>query len=175
MYSGAADLQRFPDPEVCLPHGGGAVPYHWGRYRGIGLQMGRPEIVDYLMDNIYFDTCVYHQPGIQTLFDSVPIENIIFASEMIGAVRIKDPKTDTYFDDTKLYVDKLDLSDADQTRSSRECSTRLSAAEPTPGKSDLADSHCDFGPVGRRPNLTPTVWPCTGLALSCGRARCQAL
>jgi 4-oxalmesaconate hydratase len=105
-------FKDFPTLKFVIPHGGGAVPYHWGRYRGIALQMGRPELTDFLMDNIYFDTCVYHQPGIQTLFDSVPIENIIFASEMIGAVRIKDPRTDTYFDDTKLYVDKLDLSDA---------------------------------------------------------------
>jgi 4-oxalmesaconate hydratase len=107
-------FKDFPTLKFVIPHGGGAVPYHWGRYRGIALQMGRPELTELLMDNIYFDTCVYHQPGIQTLFDSVPIENIIFASEMIGAVRIKDPKTDTYFDDTKLYVDKLDLSVADR-------------------------------------------------------------
>ncbi len=77
--------------------------------------MGRPELNEFLMDNIYFDTCVYHQPGIETLFKSVPMENIIFASEMIGAVRGKDPKTDTYFDDTKLYLDKLDfLTDGDR-------------------------------------------------------------
>jgi 4-oxalmesaconate hydratase len=107
-------FKDFPSLKFVIPHGGGAVPYHWGRYRGIALQMGRPELTELLMDNIYFDTCVYHQPGIQTLFDSVPVENIIFASEMIGAVRIKDPKTDTYFDDTKLYIDKLDLSDADR-------------------------------------------------------------
>jgi len=33
----------------------------------------------------YFDTCVYHQPGMETLFRSVPMGQIIFASEMIGA------------------------------------------------------------------------------------------
>ena len=75
------------------------------------------------------------------MFDSVPIENIIFASEMIGAVRIKDPKTDTYFDDTKLYVDKLDLSDADRKLSVRgQCPTGVSAAESTAGESNVVCS-----------------------------------
>ena len=35
----------------------------------------------------------------------VPIENILFASEMVGAVRGKDPQTGYDFDDTKRYVD----------------------------------------------------------------------
>jgi 4-oxalmesaconate hydratase len=110
-------FKDFPTMKWVIPHGGGAVPYHWGRYRGIALEMGRPELTEFLMDNIYFDTCVYHQPGMETLFRSVPIENILFASEMIGAVRGKDPKTDRFFDDTKQYVDKLEfLTDADRQK-----------------------------------------------------------
>jgi 4-oxalmesaconate hydratase len=35
----------------------------------------------------------------------VPIDNILFASEMVGAVRGKDPQTGCDFDDTKRYVD----------------------------------------------------------------------
>jgi 4-oxalmesaconate hydratase len=110
-------FKDFPTLRFVIPHGGGAVPYHWGRYRGIALEMGRPELTDFLMDNIFFDTCVYHQPGMETLLRSVPIDNVLFASEMIGAVRGKDPKTDRYFDDTLQYVDKLDfLSDADRKK-----------------------------------------------------------
>jgi 4-oxalmesaconate hydratase len=102
-------FKDFPTLKFVIPHGGGAVPYHWGRYRGIALGMGRPELNDFLMDNIYFDTCVYHQSGMETLFKSVPIKNVLFASEMIGAVRGKDPLNDRYFDDTKMYIDKLDF------------------------------------------------------------------
>jgi 4-oxalmesaconate hydratase len=110
-------FKDFPTLRFVIPHGGGSVPYHWGRYRGIALDMGRPELTELLMDNIYFDTCVYHQPGIETLFRSVPIENIVFASEMIGAVKGKDPNTGRYFDDTKVYIDNLDfLSDEDRTK-----------------------------------------------------------
>jgi 4-oxalmesaconate hydratase len=41
----------------------------------------------------------------------IPIDNILFASEMVGAVRGIDPETGQYFDDTKRYVDALDLTD----------------------------------------------------------------
>jgi hypothetical protein len=43
------------------------------------------------------------------------VDNILFASEMVGAVKGIDPETGHYFDDTKRYVDQLKhLSDADR-------------------------------------------------------------
>lgn len=100
------DLFRdFPDLKLVIPHGGGAVPYHWGRFRGLAMALGKPELEQHLLGNVLFDTCVYHQPGIDLLTTVVPTENILFASEMIGAVRDIDPRTGHYFDDTKRYVD----------------------------------------------------------------------
>jgi 4-oxalmesaconate hydratase len=37
----------------------------------------------------------------------VPIDNILFASEMVGAVRGNDPETGFPFDDTRRYVDHV--------------------------------------------------------------------
>ena len=56
------------------------------------------------MKNVYFDTCVYHQPG-STLTKVIPVDNILFASEMIGAVRGTDPQTGHYYDDTRRYIE----------------------------------------------------------------------
>jgi 4-oxalmesaconate hydratase len=67
-------------------------------------------------DNIYFDTCVYHQPGIDLLTKVVPVDNILFASEMVGAVKGNDPRTGFGFDDTKRYVDASPLSAADKAK-----------------------------------------------------------
>jgi 4-oxalmesaconate hydratase len=107
------DLFRdFPDLKLVIPHGGGAVPYHWGRFRGLAMAMGKPELEEHLLGNVYFDTCVYHQPGIDLLTTVVPTSNILFASEMIGAVRDIDPRTGHYFDDTKRYVDATPNLDA---------------------------------------------------------------
>src|SRR3546814_2780552 len=48
-------------------------------------------------------SCVYHQPGIDRLSDVIENKNILFGSEMVGAVRGIDPHTGHYFDDTKRY------------------------------------------------------------------------
>jgi 4-oxalmesaconate hydratase len=101
-----SDLFRdFPTLKFIIPHGGGAVPYHWGRYRGIAQDLKRPLLKDYLLKNVFFDTCVYHQAGIDLLLKVIPADNILFASEMVGAVRGVDPETGFYFDDTKRYID----------------------------------------------------------------------
>ena len=112
-----ADLFKdFPTLKFIIPHGGGAVPYHWGRYRGLALDMKRPPLEELVLKNVFFDTCVYHQPGIDLLTKVIPIENILFASEMVGAVKGIDPNTGFNFDDTKRYIDALSISEADKTR-----------------------------------------------------------
>ena len=95
----------FPDLKFVIPHGGGAVPYHWGRFRGLAMALGKSELEEHLLNNVYFDTCVYHQEGIDLLTSVIPSSNILFASEMVGAVRDIDPRTGYYFDDTKRYID----------------------------------------------------------------------
>ena len=109
------DLFRdFPTLRLVIPHGGGAVPYHWGRYRGHAIGLNRPPLVDLMRDNIFFDTCVYHTPGMELLTKVVPVDNVLFASEMLGAAPHTDPDTGHAFDDTKRYVDSLPLSENDR-------------------------------------------------------------
>ncbi len=111
------DLFRdFPPLRFIIPHGGGAVPYHWGRYRGLADMLKRPPLEEHVMKNVFFDTCVYHQPGIDLLVRVIDIGNILFGSEMVGAVRGIDPRTGHYFDDTRRYIDALSLSTAEKER-----------------------------------------------------------
>ena len=111
-----ADLFKdFPTLRLIIPHGGGAVPYHWGRYRGLAQDLKRPPLTE-LMRNVWFDTCVYHQPGIDLLTKVIPADNILFASEMVGAVNGIDPETGHAYDDTKRYVDAAALSDNDRKK-----------------------------------------------------------
>jgi 4-oxalmesaconate hydratase len=104
-------FQRFPRLRLVIPHGGGAVPYHWGRYRGLSMRNGWQDPAE-LLRNVFFDTCVYHQPGIDLLTRVLPAENILFASEMLGAVRGADPDTGIGWDDTLQYVEHAGLGDA---------------------------------------------------------------
>jgi len=106
----------FPNLRFIIPHGGGAVPYHWGRYRGLADMLKRPLLAEHVMKNVFFDTCVYHQPGIDLLFRVIDSDNILFGSEMVGAVRGIDPETGQFFDDTKRYIDALNLSVEDQQK-----------------------------------------------------------
>ena len=98
-------FKDFPTLKFLIPHGGGAAPYHWGRYRGLAHMLKKPTLDQHLLNNVYFDTCVYHQPGIDLLNTVIPVKNVLFASEMIGAVRAIDPMTGHQFDDTKRYIE----------------------------------------------------------------------
>jgi len=110
-----ADLFKdFPNLRFIIPHGGGAIPYHWGRYRGLAQDAKRPLLEDMMRNNVFFDTCVYHFLGIELLMRIVPLDNIMFGSEMVGAVRGIDPRTGHYYDDTKRYLDALALSTDDK-------------------------------------------------------------
>jgi 4-oxalmesaconate hydratase len=59
------------------------------------------------MSNVFFDTCVYHLPGMELLATVVPSANILFATEMLGAVPGIDPETGRHFDDTRRYIDQV--------------------------------------------------------------------
>jgi 4-oxalmesaconate hydratase len=133
------DLFRdFPTLRLVIPHGGGAAPYHWGRLRGLAQDMKKPLLAEHLLRNVYFDTCVYHQPGIDLLTRVIPVDNVLFASEMVGAVRGIDPETGHFYDDTRRYIDAQPaLNAADRFKiyegNARRVYPRLDAALATKG------------------------------------------
>jgi 4-oxalmesaconate hydratase len=131
-------FKDFPTLRLVIPHGGGAVPYHWGRFRGLAQELKKPDLREHLLNNIFFDTCVYHQPGINLLTEVIPIDNVLFASEMIGAVRGIDPQTGFPFDDTKRYIEAAALSADDRYKiyegNARRVYPRLDAALKARGR-----------------------------------------
>jgi 4-oxalmesaconate hydratase len=88
-------------------------------------------LTDLMLKNVFFDTCVYHLAGQELLMKVIPVDNILFASEMIGAVRGIDPETGHHYDDTKRYIDELPLSAAVKAKifegNARRVYSRLSA------------------------------------------------
>lgn len=122
-------FERHPGLRVIIPHGGGAVPYHWGRFRGLAIAGGRR--LEDLLHNVFFDTCVYHQAGIDLLVDVVGVDNILFGSELLGAVRADDPETGHAFDDTLRHLDARELDAASRSavleRNARRVYPRLDA------------------------------------------------
>jgi 4-oxalmesaconate hydratase len=131
-------FQEFPTLRFVIPHGGGAAPYHWGRYRGLAQELRKPLLGEHVLGNVFFDTCVYHQAGIDLLTRVIPVENILFASEMIGAVRGIDPETSHHYDDTKRYVEAARLTPDEKARiyegNARRVYPRLARALAAKGK-----------------------------------------
>src|SRR5260370_25130520 len=75
-------FKDFPTLKLIIPHGGCALPFHWGRYRGLALNNQRPPPDEMMKNNVGFDTRRYHQPGIDLLTKVGPIAKILFSSEM---------------------------------------------------------------------------------------------
>ena len=123
-------FKDFPGLMFIIPHGGGAVPYHRGRYRGIAQDMKLPPLAEHLLGIVFFDTCIYHQPGIELLTKVIPIDNILFASEMVGAVRGIDPETNHHYDDTRRYVDQVAALSAENRAKIFEGNARTVASTP---------------------------------------------
>ena len=45
-------FKDFPTLKFLIPHGGGAVPYHWGRFRGLAQELKKPLLREHLLKNI---------------------------------------------------------------------------------------------------------------------------
>ena len=91
-------------------------PYQYARYRGIALRDGFQPFDEFIR-NLYFDTAVYDRRAMELLLEVAGVDNVMFASEMIGAVNVIDPLSGRWFDDNKPLIDGIEwLTDADRQK-----------------------------------------------------------
>ena len=112
----------FPDLRLVIPHGGGAVPYHWGRYRGLADMLDQPPVETHVMKNVYFDTlrvCIT-SPALISCSKLSNLKIFCLVPRWLALSGGIDPKTGQYFDDTRRYIDKLGLTKLSKNKSSRE-------------------------------------------------------
>lgn len=88
-------------------YGGGVVLYYWGWFCGFVQELKKLLLKDYLLNNVFFDMCVYYQFGIDLLIGVILVDNFLFVSEMIGVVCGIDLEIGYYYDDMKCYIDVL--------------------------------------------------------------------
>ncbi len=110
-----ADLFKdFPTLRFIIPHGGGAVPYHWGRYRGLAQDMKRPPLEDYLLKNVYLRYLRVSPAGHRAAAEGDSGRQYSLWIGDGGRGRGIDPRPGNYFDDTKRYLDALPLTPSDR-------------------------------------------------------------
>jgi 4-oxalmesaconate hydratase len=106
----------FPRLRLILTHGGGNVPYQEARYRALCI-MNKWEPFEQFIKRVYFDTTVYSREATEMLIKVVGVDNVVFASEMLGGVTAMDPRTGRFFDDNKPFIDAMGwLSEDDRKK-----------------------------------------------------------
>jgi 4-oxalmesaconate hydratase len=79
--------------------------------------MNKWEPFEQFVKRLYFDTTVYGAEAMQMLVKVVGVDNILFASEMLGGVNAVDPRTGRMFDDNQPLLDAIGwLSDDDRAK-----------------------------------------------------------
>lgn len=101
-------FERFPDLKLIVPHGGGAIPYHMGRFRAWTVRKGG-EYFDDKMKRLHFDTTTYDKDALELLFKVVGPDRVLFATENPGTGSALNPKTGRNFDDLKPVIESIDF------------------------------------------------------------------
>jgi len=110
-------FKAFPTLKIVVSHGGGAIPYQFGRFQAPSLRPGRaPETFHDSLRRLYFDTVLYSEEALRLLIKTVGADRCIFGAERPGVGTIKDPKTGRWLDDIAPYIEGFDwLSAEDKT------------------------------------------------------------
>lgn len=107
-------FEDFPSLKLIIPHGGGAVPYHFNRYRSLHIEDGLPPFAE-VVHHLYFDTCLYDVESLELLVKKIGSDRVVYATEMGGTGKQIDPETGKSFDDIKNMISNIDwLSDEDK-------------------------------------------------------------
>ena len=107
-------FKDFPTLRFIIPHGGGAVPYHWGRFRGLAQELKKPLLEGPPAGQRLLRHLRLPPAGHRPADAVIPVENMLFASEMIGAVRGIDPETGHYSTIRSATSTPRDLSDEEK-------------------------------------------------------------
>lgn len=116
-------FERFPNLKLIIPHGGGAIPYHMGRFRAWAARRGG-ETFDDKMRRMHYDTCTYDKNAIELLIKTVGADRVLFATEKPGTGSAKDPLTGRDYDDLKPVIEEIAFLGAQDRENIFECNCR---------------------------------------------------
>ncbi|HWK35434.1 amidohydrolase family protein [Sphingomonas sp.] len=109
-------FERYPGLKMMISHGGGAVPYQFGRWQAFMdrrsktyVKNGYPAYEPFLhtLKRFWFDTCIHYQPSLELLFGLVGPERCMFGTERPGSASSLDPATGRDLDDLKPVIESM--------------------------------------------------------------------
>jgi 4-oxalmesaconate hydratase len=104
----------FPTLKLLVSHGGGAIPYHIGRFEATSLRRKTTRFSE-KMRRLWFDTVLYSGAALELLFRTVGPDRCLFGTERPGVGTVRDPDTGRWLDETRHIIEGFDwLSDADK-------------------------------------------------------------
>jgi len=95
-------FRDFPELKIVVSHGGGAIPYHIGRFRSSAARRGF-EFIDRLR-HLHFDTVLYSEEALRLLIKTVGVDRCLFGAECPGVGSAINPDTGATFDDIAPYI-----------------------------------------------------------------------
>jgi 4-oxalmesaconate hydratase len=113
-------FEKFPTLKLIVPHGGGAIPYHMGRFRAWSVRKGGAFFDDQLK-RLHFDTTTYDQDALELLFKVVGPDRVLFATENPGTGSAIDPRTGRAYDDLKPVIEAIPFLTEQDRRNVFEC------------------------------------------------------
>lgn len=114
-------FDRFPKLKLIVPHGGGAIPYHMGRFRAWSVRNGGEFFDDRMKKHLWFDTTTYDKDALELLFKVVGPDRVLFATENPGTGSAPDPKTGRAYDDLKPVIESIEFLSAKDRENVFEC------------------------------------------------------
>jgi 4-oxalmesaconate hydratase len=96
-------LDRYPTLKLIVPHGGGGLPFYYGRFHALHIAAGLKNF-DERVRRVYYDTAVYDRAATEMLISRVGPENVLYASEPFGTAKSINPETGIPFDAVQDYV-----------------------------------------------------------------------
>jgi OH-DDVA meta-cleavage compound hydrolase len=105
-------FKDFPSLKIVVSHGGGAVPYQYGRFRTNSIRRG-PEPLRDSLRRLWFDTVLYSSDAMELLIKTVGADRCLFGTERPGVGTVKDPDTGRWLDDLRPVVESMSFLSAD--------------------------------------------------------------
>ncbi|MCB1396841.1 MAG: amidohydrolase [Rhodobacter sp.] len=106
-------LDDFPDLKILVSHGGGAIPYQFGRFDSSSVR--RPPRFADRMRRLYYDTVLYSRESVELLLKVIGPERCLFGAEMPGVGSAINPETGQTFDTIVPYIRECEfITDAEK-------------------------------------------------------------